>query len=270
MNIDITIQYHEEYRPTPRSKKIVTRSVSKPVSVELGEITGEEAPVAMRTYDYVSHLPTDNQFDYTDFRWYKEKFYTKVLNKDMICCQDDKQSIANDPYPLESFLERLSPWLGQSWSASYDFDSVHKSCLDYLADYLVIDGELWKVRGEPMYCIYTFGLGHNHGGTSLSIDTHYNENISWERYFNALHRDDAINEAVRIAKARGDTDSVDFLKNPTYRIDVLIPEAVKANPCKEWGEGDEFIRTCNTISEVAGSASEAGLLTVLMAFKDIV
>ena len=61
--------------------------------------------------------------------------------------------------------------------------------------YLLVDGELYHCTSEPRYCIYTFGLGHNHGGTALSVDYRYNPNISKNRYFSALQGVEAVAES---------------------------------------------------------------------------
>ena len=71
------------------------------------------------------------------------------------------------------------------------------------ASYAIYDGKVWKECGEPMYEIATFGLGHNHGGTSMVIEFFYNPNVPKDYYFNALNKEDAVRYADKVAEERG-------------------------------------------------------------------
>ena len=128
--------------------------------------------------------------------------------------------------------------------------------------YLIIGNEVWRHCGEPRYVIITFGLGHNHGGTGLFVNTWYNDNISKDRYFNALQGKEAVAEAKRVALGRGDTESVGRFRE---MIKVHLPETVKCNPKEEHGEGDAFLNMLDSVTQNSGSAAEAGLLTMALA-----
>jgi hypothetical protein len=132
-------------------------------------------------------------------------------------------------------------------------------------DYLVIDGMLWERVGEPRYVVTTFGLGHNHGGTGLFVETFYNQNIPASNYFSALDGDKAVAYANMVAERRGDTNDVGKFEK---MIEVLIPEAVTIRPEKEHGDGDPFLNKINKITEAAPDATTAGLLAMAAAFKD--
>lgn len=89
---------------------------------------------------------------------------------------------------------------------------------------ILIDGEVWRATSEPVYRIMTFGMGHNHGGTSVAPYIPWNgEDLDQSGYVSALEYDEAVEAAVKVAIHRGDDKSVDRLRDCS-RIEVLIPE----------------------------------------------
>lgn len=132
--------------------------------------------------------------------------------------------------------------------------------------YLLVDGVLFEESAEPRYCIYTFGLGHNHGGTALSVDYGYNLNISKDCYFSALQGEEAVSEAKEIALGRGNTESVRRIK---AEISVFMPELVKVKPHEQHGDGNKLLNTFNTITSVAPDTLTAGLLCIAATQKEI-
>jgi hypothetical protein len=142
-------------------------------------------------------------------------------------------------------------------------EEVENSYIEDAKKYIIIDGVIYEETGEPRYVINTFGLGHNHGGTGLFVETYYNSNICKDAYFNALEREKAIKEADRIASRRGDTNDVGRFAE-SCNIEVLISGSVKCNPQIEAGEGDPFINAINGITESTSSINEAGLLSICM------
>ena len=142
--------------------------------------------------------------------------------------------------PLElSRLKILNPY---EYDKSMERDQVIEKVNKEADRYLIIGNEVWRHCGEPRYVIITFGLGHNHGGTGLFVNTWYNDNISKDRYFNAL--------------------SVGRFRE---MIKVHLPETVKCNPKEEHGEGDAFLNMLDSVTQNSGSAAEAGLLTMALA-----
>lgn len=119
---------------------------------------------------------------------------------------------------------------------------------------------------EPRYVVQTFGLGHNHGGTSLFIAEYYNSNIGKDRYFNAMQREEAIAYGKYVAMRRGDTRDVDRIGQREW-IDVMMPEMVKVNPNRQHGNGDAFQNDMENLIEHSDSAFEAGLLCMLRAMR---
>ena len=90
-----------------------------------------------------------------------------------------------------------------------------------MREYLLVDGNLYIKTSVPFYCITTFGLGMNHGGTGLFV--HYNR--KWrKKEFDALHGKEAVQKATEIALQRGDTESVPHFHE---MIVVHMPELVR-------------------------------------------
>lgn len=106
-------------------------------------------------------------------------------------------------------------------------ESVIASAQSIADNLLVVDGIMFKKVNEPLYEIMTFGLGHNHGGTSILITTTYD---CPEYAFNALQYEAACKFGDKIASERGDTNYLPMGKNIENIIEVLIPEAVRLDP----------------------------------------
>lgn len=70
----------------------------------------------------------------------------------------------------------------------------------------------------------TFGMGHNHGGTSVFPHMPWNgEDLDQRGFVSALDHDEAVEAAIRVAEGRGDDKSVAPLR-ACSRIEVLIPD----------------------------------------------
>jgi hypothetical protein len=142
---------------------------------------------------------------------------------------------------------------------NYSKEEITNSYIEDARGYIIIDGVVYKEIGEPRYVSMTFGLGHNHGSTSIMIDNRYNSNISKDSYFNALQREEAIKFTKERAIRRGDTNSINRI-GESYNIEVLIPEAVKCNPQEEHGDGDPFLNSLYAITESSSNTNEAAIL----------
>lgn len=247
MKVKVTVKYNEPYLPTPRCRKYRYRTASKDTSLTIREATKAEAPIAFIVHEWDG----DKEFRYFNGKCYK------------LCRWSDYHCGAQGLLPPEELANYLR---GRYDYWNFDYKDNRKAFSEYSKRFLVIDGVLWEQTGEPRYCIYTFGLGHNHGGTSLSVDYHYNGNISKDRYFSALESAKAIATANRIATSRGDTDSVGKFKK---MIDVLTPEAVKVKPANQHGNGDPFMNSLEKMIEKTDSSFEAGLLAIMMATSEI-
>ena len=256
MKLIAKYEYQEAYIP-PRCRKPRYRKIEKTMSVNIREITSTEAPVAMIVTDYETRNGEFGVCD-TPYRWHKNKLF-KAYRHQSGSNTGDLRTIDDVVYDLNQ----------NGYGYPYDAEEKQrKSDIRKTANcYLIIDGEIYREAGEPRYCIYTFGLGHNHGGSSFSIDEHYNSNISKERYFNALQREEAILVFNKIASERGDTNSVN--ENPVDNIKVLIPEAVKCNPQKQHGNGCGFINSLESMITGSKSKMESGLLVMAMGAAEL-
>lgn len=78
--------------------------------------------------------------------------------------------------------------------------------------YLSIDGELWRKTEEPTYSVSTFGLGSNHGGTGMFLDTKNtprgDELNRRDTVFTLDEFEEAKAHALNVASYRGDTESI--------------------------------------------------------------
>ncbi|HHJ3080237.1 TPA: hypothetical protein ACPVZG_004088 [Vibrio parahaemolyticus] len=238
----------------PRCRKPVEINVSDVMQVEIKCVTESEIPVAFRTPQL-------------EVRWFNNLIWAEAfhiaLHEDPVLATLDKViSNTNDssgykwlgsspiapfhnvwhnvraPWGKESITSM--PWLNDEGVKPLEQhiyrelvednrEAVMDRILKIANSFISVDGTIYEPRGEPMYCLMTFGVGNNHGGTDLSVTTHYNQTIPHRCYFRADQREEALKYATEVAEGRGDTESLPFrFKVPL--IEVLIPEAVRANP----------------------------------------
>lgn len=264
MRFDAKIKYQEEYLPTKRHRIPRIREVEEIVPVELCEIKKSDAPLAMVVTNYKSYLDADGKNGFglvdTPVLAVGENLFTR--KKDMYGALD------KGPYSLEDFRRdaydyqsRRFPWCSRTKEAALEV------LQDFIGSHILIDGELYEQVGEPRYLVNTFGLGHNHGGTAMFIETFYNPNISKNNYFNALQREEAIAYATAVATRRGDTESLG--KFDSINIQVFMPELIRCNPQAEHGNGSPFLNELEGIAQTSSSAFEAGLLTMSVTSRHI-
>lgn len=255
LTIPCKVSYNEEYLP-PRCRKPRYREAEKIYRARLRCVTKADAPVAFVLSDY--HHQHEGS---TKIRLYKGKLYMLETWQRYAPgkpeCPFDREFIGFGPETTKTL--RL-----HNYNTCQGYEEQAAQLREEAARWLVIDGLVWIRCGEPMYEVMTFGLGHNHGGTGLFVETAYNPNVSRDRYFNALQGDEAVAAMNETARRRGDTKSVGRYGK---MIEVLIPECVRRNPQKEHGEGDPFVNTLNAITEAADSPMEAGLLAIMAAAK---
>lgn len=230
MKIRTWIKYEESFLPTPRCRKLRYRECEDYVEANLKEVDHDEMKLAFKDDSYSGageiyfckgRLWTKenrNQKNISDLQRRGKKVYTELDY--LIYCHENYSTYF------------LFPWDRENDGNDTSRDAVIKKLRADMSNYILVDGELYRSTTEPRYCIYTFGLGHNHGGTSLSVDYRYNENIGKERYFSALDGEKAVEEANRIATRRGDTN---YVGKFVARITVYMPELVKINPNKQHG-----------------------------------
>ena len=234
------IKYLEGYLPTPRCRKLRYRDAIDTIDITIKEIKKEDAPIALKVTSYDDSVK--------DYLFWEDKLWTPMMQKGK---QEGFMPLSDLQFCIRGCYDY--------WN--YSKEEVINSYIKDAEEYIIIDGVVYEETGEPRYVSMTFGLGHNHGGTSLMIDNYYNPNISKDCYFNALEREKAISITKEIAINRGDTESVSRI-GKSYNIEVLIPEAVKCNPQIEAGEGDPFLNKLNAVTELASSQEEAAVLSI--------
>ncbi len=256
MNIKIPYKYTEQVIPK-RCRKPRSAMFSGEISLSIHEVSGEEAPVAIRqhtkTFNGDSYEPT-----IIEYRWWHQQLWVV----------DSFNRFSQGPYETQTAQQfTQDPWplaKGPSYSSYKSQQENRRELMAWTRSILFIDGTRWRRAGEPRYVIMTFGLGHNHGhpGTSLSSDNHYNPNIGNSRYLRIDQHAKALEMAIAIAERRGDDMAISFIKDYHDTFDILIPEAIRLNPDKEHGEGDPFINKLEGMIERAPSKEIAGIMVL--------
>lgn len=249
MEFEVAYKFTEDFIP-PRCRKPRTREVTETMTLDIPAVKSAEAPIALTHPVWKFPHPARKIY-----RWYKENLYVREVRP----CAGEETWM-----PLKDLRARLSSV--QQYMIKPSREAAVEAAKERASEYLILNGnEVWAKTGEPRYAVMTFGLGCNHGGTSVLIHNSYNGSIAGSRYFTALQRDEAVKEAVRVALARGDTDDVKHIKR-SYKITVKIPEAVRCNPPAEAGPGDSFSNTLDALSTLKNPAA-AGLLAIGLALK---
>lgn len=216
MKIKTWIKYEESYIP-PRCRKPRYAEREEYVDINLREATMQDLLPAFKDNSYSGK---------GTIYFYKGKLWAEAKLPHVTFDEADEIKTALDY--LVYCREHCSTYFRIGLERRYGMDTAREAVLNQarkdMSRYLLVDGTLYEQTSEPRYCIYTFGLGHNHGGTSLSVDYYYNPNIPRYCYFPADRGAEAVDEAKRIALRRGDTESVHRFKP---EIEVFMPELVK-------------------------------------------
>lgn len=250
----IPISYWEGFLPTPRCRKMRYREVSGTFEATVCEVKPEEFPVGLRFENFIMQLERPER-RWIDLHWYNGKLWKLSRASDY-----SAKGKWEDPVPADKLKELLVP-AKYDVGVSPDKENCVKAIRKRAERWIVCNGLLYEVSGEPMYNICTFGLGHNHAGTGTALDVscRYNGNLPSKWYFNAFQRDQAIAAAKEVAMRRKDTESIWYIE-AAERIEVLIPECVQADP-QNWNKpGDQWLNQLEDITETSSSPFTAGLL----------
>ena len=188
MKIRTWIKYMEEYYP-PKCRKPRFEEKETYEDIELQEVKKSEVKLLYK-------VETELYYSYNGV------LYRKACSS----------NISN--FKIEDPLENLK-YCHENCSTYFGFEpyctliEMKTRAYKDLKKYLLIDGILYTKANTPMYEINTFGMGNNHGSTSLSVsETH----TPHEYNFYANERNLAISKAIEIAKKRGDTDSLNRIR----------------------------------------------------------
>ncbi|MBU3625831.1 hypothetical protein ICN48_06240 [Polynucleobacter sp. JS-Safj-400b-B2] len=233
--IEVLFSYTENIIPKRCRHARPVRFEDGRATVSIPIVSKKDAPVAIiknRCWDQAKPI---------SYRWWGGKLWTKSSYENL-----PEQFDLNDNHA--SAINQSFGYYG-SYNCSESKKERIKGIRAAAAKHLIIDGVYYERAGEPRYYVITFGMGRNHGGTSLSCSHHYNPNIGKSQYFSLLQLDQAIALASKTANARGDDKSLPIAYE-TFQ--VLIPEAIKVNPRKQHGSGCAFINSLNALSEAVG------------------
>lgn len=252
MKIKTWIKYEEGYLP-PRCRKLRYRECEDYVNVNLKEVAPEEMKLAFEDNSYSGK---------GKIYYYKRKLWSKVKPGRFMCFPEE-HGIKTPLEELKYVNEKGSIYFPRSWRDGEHPDKKRMltAAREAIKNYVLIDGELYEQTAEPRYCINTFGLGHNHGGTGMFVEYHYNPNIRKDNYFSALDGDAAVEYANKVAARRGDTNDVGKFEK---MIVVHMPELVKIKPKEQHGNGNEHINIMNDIIDGTNDPLTAGLLCLAM------
>ncbi|WP_235778859.1 hypothetical protein [Sinomonas notoginsengisoli] len=139
-DVTATVTYAPMVVP-PRCRKPRPVPETITVTLQVPSCTAEEAPVAARVPLWNSAHGGDLL---TDLRTVDGTFYR---------CED------GGGMPAQITVEEL-------WTP--DRSVAVAQAEERAEGRILIDGEVWRACSEPVYRIITFGLSHNHGGTSVT------------------------------------------------------------------------------------------------------
>lgn len=224
MELTVNYSYVEQIIP-PRCRNPRPQRFEDGVAVlNIREVTSAQAPIAILGSEKDYH--TEDYLEPVAYRWFEGRLFTD-------CSVSGCSRRRAQRYPaLGSVLNLVkdSAVLSDTALGIYVCAREGKQGIaDYLEgvanDWLIIDGQLHRPAGEPMYVVMTFGLSNNHGGTALMTDDHLNPNIRVEAYYSLLEQQQAIEYTQKVASERGDTEK--FSTDSGFKFEVLIPEAIQ-------------------------------------------
>ena len=284
------ITFVQKYLPNKMCKLPRERDVNATVDILVREVTEEEFPVALIVHKYESvaedadevsivKAETDFRIFGEEYRYYDGKLYKPVRSRfgaavsSLIRTPECIPGLAKSDSRLYVYSYTYNPdkkYTDESIVVTDDLGMRWKAAQEAADNYIVFNNGVWKKADEPRYLVLTFGLGHNHGGTGFFIEDYYNPNISAKNYFRADKLDEALAYFNQVASGRGDTKSVGQYDDKEVRIDVLMPEVLKAEPAKDHANGgDPFMEGVESVISGASSVGEAGLLAVCMTMAEV-
>lgn len=291
LSINIPYYFEQMYLPSKRHRKPRVREMVTTADIAMKKITDPaEFPVALVVKNYASlyegardyaeiQQRNDSKFVPVcdELRTYDGKLYkarrvsygaavSDIYEDGIDAARKELNCVVNCNRGYYGATELVNG--AEPIAVSDNRNDIIRDLQQKADEYIIFDNKLWEECGEPMYVVKTFGLGHNHGGTGMFIDYYYNPNIGAKNYFNALHRQEAIDYANEVAKRRGDTNDIGrFGENKD--IIVLDPKVVTRKPETDHGDGDPFLNGLEAMCEAADSVAEAGALVLMKTAMEI-
>jgi len=234
----------------PRCRNSVSIVVRDEVDIEIKEVSILHLPIALKVKKTEYRWDGDNLWDY-DYETICGVAPRKVTLDEVVKYTNDcdlyRWSGNGPAAPFHNFWSKIdidyshpnilrSAWLKddnvylkeeikvREW-LSDNRSEVIEFAKNIASNCQSLDGVMITKTNEPRYVSMTFGLGRNHGGTALMLDSYYNGNIARHAYFRADQLTDAIKYTGYVATRRGDTNYLPIV--PHNEIEVLIPEALQ-------------------------------------------
>lgn len=219
MKIETTIKFYEVYIP-PRCRKTRYKEITKVVSRTIKETTFDSLKLAF------IDLTTNVEYYLYNGKIYKREIFNPNFAFD--------ETITNSIDNLKAWRKNGSAYYASQKTFDCEDYKNYESEKDLLKklkkefnSYLIVDNELYvEEPRKPIFNIMTFGLGHNHGGTSIFVDyTKRPKFLKKSRpnyYFYISEWEKAKDRAIEVALNRGDTNYIEYLSRPL--IDIKIPE----------------------------------------------
>lgn len=249
MDIPINLVYQQHYLPTKRCRLERIRFINDTATITIPEPSAEEFPAAFIIHrtgfiaegmkSYRDDCETVFRMYETEIRTLKGSFYEPIRVTHGAAIST---VFENADYVRRILEDTKSSWLSrrvveddqfteESVVVSDNRDETLAEIQKVASEFVYYDGKSWRKCGEPVYYISTFGPGMNYGGVSLCIRFQQIQQSQGNQrdYFTALQRKEAIDHAVQIARARGDTDSIDRM-GEDLNIEVLLPDVVSPPP----------------------------------------
>lgn len=206
MQIEITIEYHEKDIPSgtsPYSRK-------ENIKVRIPEVSLDDAPLA-----FLVHHCKDRAIE---VRLHKSQLYKEAR----ISYYNGKKTkeYPIDEIPWNRVLHKYSPFGGYSSKAEYiAFLKVA------VREYLIVGNVVYRRCNEPYYHITNTAYKNRRTVIFPEFSDKSKKIMSG---YSALDKETAIQDAIALAKKRGDANNMEDIKRmPHGHIDVLIPHACK-------------------------------------------
>lgn len=232
MKKTIKVHYTEMVTP-PRCRKARPQEGESEITVTIREVSADRAPVAFIVSEY--------EREPRKVRLYNGKLYRQMQERRQYIETNKRDE--SRPFWLNIDAETFQ--LPYSSYGRYDdrFKNwIHPNLADckrevrkIAENHIIVDGEAYERTGEPYYYVSCFGLGRNHGGTGFFVGwADYRDRKSVWGWASA-EKAGAIEKAVNIALRRGDTESVEGIRQCCQgSINVLIPGAIKRRYARDY------------------------------------
>lgn len=213
MKIRTMIQYEEACVPAAQDSSSLFQLHRECVLLHLAEIPANKLKLAF--YD-AREFGKGKIYSYAGKLW-----HTATIRS--VCAGEPGARFSTPLEALQWWNEHgacysLTAYAREVLGRRTDRETAMAKARDVIRKFLLADGILLMQTQEPRYCVTTYGTGNNHGETLLSV-SYSSPNNS----FSALDAEKAVDEANRIAAARGDNRCIGSFR-PS--ITVYMPELV--------------------------------------------